>query len=120
MQSVAEAKTLSMAGVVVGRAAVIASPRELDVRELEFREPAAAEVRVRIEGCGVCASTLPLWEGKPWFDYPLEPGAPGHEGWGVDVATGRRVALLSNRAYAEYTLVPAALVVPLPPELDGV
>jgi threonine dehydrogenase-like Zn-dependent dehydrogenase len=74
---------------------------------------------VRLEGCGVCASSLPLWEGRPWFRYPLEPGAPGHEGWGVEVVSGRRVALLSQHAFAEYEVVPARHAVPLPPELDG-
>src|SRR5829696_626968 len=127
MQSVAEAKTLSMAGVVVGRAAVVASPRELDVRQLEFREPEAGEVRVRIEGCGVCASNLPLWEGKPWFEYPMEPGAPGHEAWGridaagagvSDFAPGDRVAMLSSHAFAEYDFALAAEVVRLPAALD--
>jgi len=128
MQSVAEAKTSSMAGVVVGRAAVIASPRELDVRELEYREPAAGEVRVRIEGCGVCASNLPLWEGKPWFEYPLEPGAPGHEAWGhvdatgagvTDFIRGDRVAMLSSHALAEYDFARVSEVVHLPPSLDA-
>ena len=46
-------------------------------------EPGPGEVRVRLEGCGVCASNLPPWEGEPWFTYPMEPGALGHEGWGV-------------------------------------
>src|SRR2546423_1110343 len=82
----------------LGHAAVISSPREINVRELEFREPAAGEVRVRIEGCGVCASNLPLWQGKPWFEYPVEAGAPGHEAWGrVDAigpgVTGLRTAI---------------------------
>ena len=47
MQSVTQLKTSPH--VVVGRAAVIASPHELAVHEREFREPAAGEVRVRID-----------------------------------------------------------------------
>lgn len=96
--------------------------------EIEFREPRANEVRVRIEGCGVCASNLPLWEGKPWFQYPIEPGAPGHEAWGridatgasiSDLAPGDRVAMLSSHAYAEYDFAAASQVVKLPESLDG-
>lgn len=111
----------AVAGVATRmRAAVVDGPGRTVIRAEARPEPGSGEVLVRLEGSGVCASDLPVWEGRPWFDYPLEPGAPGHEGWGVDVATSRRVALLSNRAYAEYAIAPAALVVPLPPELDGV
>ncbi len=64
---------------------------------------------VRLEGCGVCASSLPLWEGRPWFTYPRDPGEPGHEGWGrveeagagADaLAAGLRVAVLSFHGFA--------------------
>src|ERR1044071_1353937 len=88
---------------VRGRVAVIAAPGQIELQEVEFREPVAGEVRVRIEGCGVCASNVPVWQGKPWFQYPLEPGAPGHEAWGrveaigpevYDVLPDERVALL--------------------------
>src|SRR5215216_4014687 len=95
---------------------------------IEFREPAAGEVRVRIEGCGVCASNLPVWEGKPWFEYPLEPGAPGHEAWGridavgesvTEFVPGDRVAMLSSHAFAEYDFASPAEVVQLPEALGG-
>ena len=128
MQSVVQLKTSATPRVVVGRAAVISKPREIDVHELEFREPAAGEVRVRIEGCGVCASNVPVWEGKPWFEYPLEPGAPGHEAWGridatgagvTDFVRGDRVAMLSSHAFAEYDFARASEVVHLPPSLDA-
>lgn len=128
MQSVIEVKTSSTFGVVVGRAAVVSTPREIDVHEREFREPAAGEVRVRIEGCGVCASNVPLWEGKPWFNYPLEPGAPGHEAWGridatgggvTDFVRGDRVAMLSSHAFAEYDFARESEVVHLPASLDA-
>jgi threonine dehydrogenase-like Zn-dependent dehydrogenase len=101
------------------RAAVLEAPGRTTISELARPEPKPGETLVRIEGCGVCASDFPVWEGRSWFDYPLEPGAPGHEGWGIDVETGQRVALLSHHAYAEYEAVPSELVVPLPPELDG-
>lgn len=126
MQSVAKIKAAAVP-VVRGRAAVIAAPGRIDLRDIEFREPRAGEVRVRIEGCGVCASNLPLWEGKPWFEYPMEPGAPGHEAWGRidatgaginDLAPGDRVAMLSSHGFAEYDFAPASQVVRLPWSLN--
>src|ERR1041385_1549825 len=127
MQSVLEVKTSSTPRVVLGRAAVFSSPREIGVRQVEFREPAAGEVRVRIEGCGICASNVPVWEGKPWFQYPMEPGAPGHEAWGrIDaigasvpgLVGGARVAMLSSHDFAEYDFARVSEVFPLPVLFD--
>ena len=109
-------------------AAVIAGPGNAQVREVPTPVPGPGEVRVKVEGCGVCGSNLALWEGRPWFQYPLEPGSPGHEGWGVvdsvgDAVSkdllGRRVSMLSYRAFAQYDVVSAQAVVPLPAALDG-
>jgi threonine dehydrogenase-like Zn-dependent dehydrogenase len=88
------------------------------------------EARVEIEGCGVCGSNVPVWEGRPWFSYPLPPGAPGHEAWGVVTAvgegvdagvcrTGDRVAVLSEHAFSEAVNVPASKVVVLPDALSS-
>ena len=110
------------------RAAVLAGPQRIVVEDVALPVPAAGEVRVRLEGCGVCASNVPPWTGLPWIRYPLEPGAPGHEGWGVVDAAGPgvrtlregdRVALLSARAYAEYDVAAESSAVPLPSALDG-
>ncbi len=110
------------------RAAILTGSEGVRVGEVPAREPGPGEVRVRVEGCGICASSLPLWEGRPWFTYPLEPGSPGHEGWGTVESTGpgvespgpgRRVAFLSFHAFAELDVVPAAETVVLPPALDG-
>ena len=100
-------------------AAVVASPRNARLERQPVPRATAAEVVVRIEGCGVCGSNVPVWEGRPWFDYPLPPGAPGHEGWGYVEETGERVCFLSDRAFAEYAVVDENVLVPLPPELDG-
>jgi threonine dehydrogenase-like Zn-dependent dehydrogenase len=76
----------------------------------------------------VCASSLPLWEGREWFTYPQPPGAPGHEGWGRVAALGAgvtglnegdRIAALTYRAHAEYDIADAKAVVPLPDALEG-
>ncbi|MCW3038580.1 MAG: Zn-containing dehydrogenase, partial [Solirubrobacterales bacterium] len=99
---------------------------EIVPHEVPLPEPGPGEVRVRLEGCGVCGSDLPVYQGRPWFDYPREPGAPGHEGWGrVDAAgpgagleVGTRVAGLSYHAYADHDLARADQLVVLPPELD--
>ena len=110
------------------RAAVIAEPRRAQVREVANPEPGAGQVLVRLEGCGVCASNIPPWEGKPWFNYPMAPGALGHESWGrveavgdavKEFAPGDRVAMISNNAYAEYDVADVASVVKLPQSLDG-
>ena len=109
-------------------AAVVAAPGKLEMRETPVPPPAAGEVLVRLEGCGVCVSNVPPWEGKPWFHYPMEPGALGHEGWGrvaavgegvTDFAPGERVAMLSGKAYAEYDVADAGSVVRLPEKLDA-
>jgi threonine dehydrogenase-like Zn-dependent dehydrogenase len=91
----------------------------LEVRHLEEPEPGPGEVLVRVEGCGVCGSNLEIWQGRPWFQYPLPPGAPGHEGWGHVVGTGARVAFLCERAFAEYAAVEESAIVTLPESLTA-
>src|SRR5690606_126013 len=66
----------------VMRTAVLDAPRTVSLRMERRPAPASGEVRIRLEGSGVCGSNLAVWQGQPWFDYPLHGGAPGHEGWG--------------------------------------
>lgn len=110
------------------RGAVFAAPGLIRMVDLPQPIPADGQVRVRLEGCGVCASNLGPWQGGPGLTYPLPPGAPGHEGWGVvdavgsdvlGITAGQRVAVLSQNAYAEYDLAAADAVLPLPPELGA-
>ena len=118
----------AIAAVETMRAARLVGPGEMRFEEVAVPEPGAGEVRVRLEGCGVCASNLTPWAGAEWMQYPLEPGALGHEGWGVIDAVGEgvdglkvgdRVAALSYKSYAEYDVAAADSVVPLPASLDG-
>jgi threonine dehydrogenase-like Zn-dependent dehydrogenase len=111
------------------RASVIAAPGHATVRSTDPPHPASGQVLVRLEGSGVCASSLPVWEGRSWFEYPQPAGAPGHEGWGRiaaigegvrDLAVGDRVAAVSYRAHAEYDVADAHALVRLPAELDHV
>lgn len=110
------------------RAATITGPKKTEISEMIIPEPAAHEVRVRIEGCGVCASNMPVWEGRNWFNYPRAAGAPGHEAWGrVDAVgsevrnflVGDQVTMLSYHAFAEYDVARSDEVVPLPDSLIG-
>lgn len=110
------------------KAAVVAEPGRIEIQHVSIPEPESNEVRVKLEGCGVCASNLPPWEGQPWFNYPMEPGSLGHEGWGrVDavgssvsgIKEGDRVSMLSSHAYAEYDVAPANAIVKLPAALDN-
>jgi threonine dehydrogenase-like Zn-dependent dehydrogenase len=110
------------------RAAVVEGPGRAVIREVARPQPGPGQVRVRLEGCGVCASNLTPWAGPEWMTFPTEPGALGHEGWGVidsigegvsAVRVGDRVAALSFNSYAEYDLAEAEAVVSLPEALDG-
>jgi threonine dehydrogenase-like Zn-dependent dehydrogenase len=111
------------------RAAVIAAPRACELRVVDTPAPGPGQVLVAVEGCGVCGSNLPTWEGRPWFTYPREPGSPGHEGWGriaalgLDVfglSIGDRVAFLSDHAFAEYDVAQATSLVALSAGLGDV
>lgn len=108
-------------------AATITAPGTVVLQEVDVPVPEANEVLVRLEGCGVCASNVPPWEGREWFSYPLEPGQLGHEGWGrvekvgssvSRFVPGQRLALLSNHAYAQFDKAPETAVIALPEALD--
>jgi threonine dehydrogenase-like Zn-dependent dehydrogenase len=116
----------TIAGIM--QAAVLAEPGRAVLQHAPIPEPGPGQVRLKLEGCGVCASNIPPWEGREWFQYPFAPGAPGHEGWGrVDalgpdvsgVTVGERVAAITYNAYAGYDLAAADAVVRLPDTLAG-
>ena len=85
------------------RAACADRPDHLELRDLPIPEPAAGELRVRLEACGICGSDLHFRSGGM-----LPPGhTPGHEMAGrVDAlgegtsgpAVGTRVAIEPMRS----------------------
>jgi len=108
--------------------AILTKPRSFELQETAIPELKEDEVIIKVEGCGICNSSIPVWEGREWFQYPLDPGSPGHEGWGiveqvgetiVNVNKGDRVAFLSYHAYAEYDTAKENALVVLPPSLQG-
>ncbi|WP_395670572.1 zinc-binding dehydrogenase [Phenylobacterium sp.] len=110
------------------RAAVVTGPGAVRIACVGRPDPGPGQVRVRLEGCGVCASNLTPWAGPEWMTFPTPPGDLGHEGWGVidkvgegvtGLVPGDRVASLSHRSYAEYDLAEADAVVRLPASLAG-
>jgi threonine dehydrogenase-like Zn-dependent dehydrogenase len=110
------------------RAVRVTAPGQVEVVSLPLPEPGPGEIRVRLEGSGVCASNLEPWAGPEWMSFPTEPGGLGHEGWGVveavgdgvtAPASGDRVAILGQHSYASHDVVKAEQAVRLPPELDG-
>src|SRR5215203_6645354 len=117
-----------MTGPMTMRAAVVTGPGEMRIDHVPVPEPRAGEVRIKLQGCGVCASNLTPWSGPEWMSFPTAPGDLGHEGWGIidavgecvtNLVRGDRVAALSGKAYAEYDLAAASGVVKLPAELAG-
>ena len=113
-------------GAKMMKAIVVTAPGKAEAITASVPEPANDEVLIKVEGCGLCASGIPVWEGREWFEYPLKPGAPGHEGYGVVVKTGKkvdnlkpgdRVAALSYKAFAEYDTAKATEVIKIPDTL---
>ena len=110
------------------QAAVLVAPHTFELTDAPRPEPGPGEVRVRLIGCGVCASNVEPWEGQPWSTYPSEPGGMGHEGWGTidavgagvaDLRPGDAVATLSGHSFAEADVTTADRVVKLPDALAG-
>jgi len=95
--------------------------------EIPTPEPGSGEVRVRIEAAGVNFIDVYLRTG--YYPGGELPQVAGKEGAGVvdavgsgvaDVAVGDRVAFFGAAgAYATQVVLPAALTVPVPREIEG-
>ena len=110
------------------QAAIVTGPGTVELQSLDLPLPGENQVRIRLEGCGVCASNLTPWSGPEWMKFPTEPGGLGHEGWGFvdavgagvsNLAVGDRVVALSYHSYASHDIADAAAVVKLPDALAG-
>jgi NADPH2:quinone reductase len=108
------------------RAARFTGGGRVETTTLQRPAPRPTEVSIRVIHCGVCASNVPPWQGRPWFNYPLAEGAPGHEAVGIveevgkDVETsfrGTRVAYIGQQGFAEYEVAPASALLALPSEV---
>jgi alcohol dehydrogenase, propanol-preferring len=72
------------------RAMVLAAPRQpLQLSELPIPEPAAGQVLLKVEACGVCRTDLHLVDGE--LPDPVLPMTPGHEIVGRVAALGADV-----------------------------
>lgn len=109
-------------------AAVLTKPQSFSLQKTAIPQIKQDELKIKVEGCGICSSSIPVWEGREWFRYPLEQGSPGHEGWGVveevgekitGVQSGDRVAFLSFHSYAEYDVAKEGAFVKLPQQLNN-
>jgi threonine dehydrogenase-like Zn-dependent dehydrogenase len=110
------------------RAAIVTAPGIVAIEQVPLPEPGPGQLRVRLEGCGVCASNLMPWSGPAWMQFPTAPGALGHEGWGVidqigegvsGFRKGDRVATLSCSSYAQFDLVDCDSAIRIPAGLAG-
>lgn len=101
-------------------------PEVLTLEEIPVPEPKAGEARVKIEAIGVNYIDIYQRTGL----YPLQtPFTLGTEGAGIvdavgpnvtEVKKGERVGYASiPGSYAEYAIVPAARLVPIPPNIDA-
>lgn len=110
------------------RAARLTAAGQIGIQHYPLPEPGAGQVRIRLEGCGVCASNLEPWAGPDWMAFPTEPGGLGHEGWGridtlgagvTGLCEGQRVAFLGQHGFATHEVVDASMVVALPDSIPG-
>src|SRR5690606_35339946 len=111
-----------MKAVVVARPG---GPEALTVRDVPLPEPGPGEALVRLHAAGV--NFIDIYHRTGLYPLPL-PFIPGSEGSGVveavgegvtEVKPGDRVAYAMHRgAYAEYAVVPAWMLAPLPAELS--
>jgi L-iditol 2-dehydrogenase len=92
-----------------------------EIQERPKPEPGPGQVRVRVEACGVCLTEVHSIQSA--FGPSRPPRVMGHEFGGIidqlgpevtSVAIGRPVACAGNGGFAEYVVVPAERVFPIP------
>lgn len=100
-------------------------PEVLEVKDVPIPSPQPGQVLVRMHAAGI--NYIDVYQRDGQYPAPL-PYTPGFEGAGVvtalgagvtDVSVGARIAFNSQPgAYAEYAVVDAAKLIPLPDELS--
>lgn len=101
-------------------------PDVMRYEDAPLPEPGAGEVRMRVEAAGV--NFIDTYQRSGQYKLPL-PFTPGREAVGVvdavgtgvqEVAPGDRVAFAFGMGgYAEYAVVPAAQIIPLPAHIEA-
>lgn len=85
------------------KAAVLAGPKQIEIKELPIPEVGPGEIEITISACGVCGSDIHMWNtGKGW-NPELTDFVMGHEFCGVvtnpgdsDFNVGDRVVFWAN------------------------
>jgi len=101
-------------------------PEVLRYEEVPVPEPGAGEARIKLEAIGV--NYIDIYQRTGLYPQPM-PFTVGREGAGIidaiganvtEVKKGDRVAYaMEPGAYAEYAVVPAWKLVPIPPSVDS-
>jgi NADPH2:quinone reductase len=89
----------------------------LEIADVPVPKPGPGEVLVRVEAIGV--NYIDIYHRSGLYPLPL-PFTPGSEAAGVIEETGERVVYAMNPgSYAEYAVVPAWKLVPVPDAIDA-
>src|SRR4051812_5330234 len=101
----------------------IGEPETLQIRQRELPLPAEGEVVIRIEATGVSFAEQSMRRGR-YPGQPVFPFVPGYDMVGivevlgtdvVDVKVGQRVAAVTKTgAWANYIVLPAKDLIPVP------
>lgn len=86
------------------KAAVLAGPARIEVKEVAMPEMAPGMIMIKVSACGVCGSDIHMWkEGKGWSKTPIPDFHMGHEFCGTvidpgesDFKIGERVVFWAN------------------------
>lgn len=73
-----------------GRAAVLAAPEKLEIREFPLRGIRPDEILVKVEACGICGTDIHCYKSDP---FGLAPVVLGHEGTGIVLEVGSEVRM---------------------------
>lgn len=85
------------------RAAVLAGPKQIEIREVPAPRAGDGQLKIRVAACGVCGSDIHMWKaGKGWNPDQTTEFHMGHEFCGVvtddcaGFAAGERVTFWAN------------------------